>query len=74
MKIKYEEEFKSLNSFKITNDKLKLSESKGNKLLLKHFRNAFIVGALTEYLIVNTKICKKKIKKMKCIFIDLKLD
>lgn len=33
----------------------------GNKLVLKHFRNAFIFGFLVETMIIKSKICNNKI-------------
>ncbi|EAR90230.2 hypothetical protein TTHERM_00355770 (macronuclear) [Tetrahymena thermophila SB210] len=51
------------NTFQITESKFLDSQAKGKKLIFKHFRNAFILGAITEFIIINTRIYDNIIQK-----------
>lgn len=44
-------------TFEVTEDRLKTVEKLSRKNLIKHFRNAFILGFCVELMIIKTRIC-----------------
>lgn len=62
-------------SFEVSQERFSNFETRANKMVLKHFRNAFIVGAFIEMIVVNTScyeniIRKSTMKRLGKIFIS----
>ncbi len=50
-------------NFEVSSERFNNVENRANKLIIKHFRNAFIVGFFIEFLVVNTKIFENIVRK-----------
>jgi len=50
-------------NFEVSNERFSRFENRANGMVLKHFRNAFIVGFFIEMIVVNTSCYENIIRK-----------